>query len=203
MPEGTTATAASSEGTDGTPAPDGATNGTDDKAVAGTKAPDAGTGQQPEEVGLSAEAAQKLRNENAALRRKQKDADKAADEQRKAALSEAERLAEDRAQFDRDKADLATERRDLKVRTATALTANRVGAIYPDVIEAMVLSRMSEVEFDDAGAPTNIEVVLTDIKRSHPNLFRAGVGSADGGASGRKTPPASSVNDAIRRAAGR
>jgi hypothetical protein len=199
----TTAPAATPEGTGSAPVPEGTPAGTGTKPAAGSTAPDAAA-SDGEEVTLSAEAALKLRNENAALRRKAKEADKAAEEQRKAAMSEAERVAEDRKQIDAERAELAAERQAIKVRSTTATTAQRIGAIYPDVIEAMVLSRIGEVEFDDAGAPTNIEVVLTDIKRTHPNLFRAAPpGSADGGARGRAQPAGSSVNDSIRRAAGR
>jgi hypothetical protein len=203
MPEGTTAPASGSDGTGSAPVPDGTPAGSDQQPAAGSAAPDAATGQQSEEVTLTAAEAKKLRDENAALRRKSREADKASEEARKAQLSEAERLAEERAEFDREKAALAAERKSLRVRTATATTANRIGAIYPDVIEAMVLSQMEAVEFDDAGAPTNIEAVITDIRRSHPHLFRAGTGSADGGPQGRQAPRGNSVNDAIRSAAGR
>lgn len=195
MPEGSTAPASGSDGTGSETPPEGATGGTDQTA-AGTPAPDA--------EALSPQDVARLRNEAAALRRRVAAHEKAEEDRRKASLTEQERLSDERAAIERERQQFDTERRTFRLQQAAMLAGGRAGAIYPDVIDAMVLGRMAEVEWTDDGAPTNVDALIGAIRRSHPGLFRAPAGSADGGSGARNSGSGGlSVNDAIRRAAGR
>jgi hypothetical protein len=170
-------------------------------APEGTAAPDAATGQSAETT-LPPEIV-KLRNETAALRRQLQALQKQAKQEAQETLTEAERIAAEKAAIEAEKAALERERRVFGLRQAALAAASRAGAIYPDVIDALLVSRMDQIDFDDSGRPQNVDALVAELRKTHPGLFRAPAGTADGGAGTSSRPAAGGMNEFIRRAAGR
>lgn len=71
--------------------------------------------------------------------------------------------------------------REATGRSAVMDAANEANAIDLDVVYAMV---RDELEYDDAGEPTNVEDVLEELQERKPKLFRHSKGRGDGGAGG-------------------
>ncbi len=92
---------------------------------------------------------------------------------------------------------LQAENTSLKTQVQTARAeraAAKGGALYPDLVAA-------KVPADTMNDEKKLEAAINDIKKTYPALFGKAGGSADGGAGGGKM--GSSMNDFIRRAAGR
>jgi hypothetical protein len=90
--------------------------------------------------------------------------------------------------------------RDTLVRDNHLMRAQRIaadaGAMYPDLIADKIPAEALEDESLSKQA-------VNDLKKNYPNLFRSSAnGSADGGAGSRAVPRVS-INDMIRRKAGR
>jgi hypothetical protein len=148
---------------------------------------ESGTGEQssapPESISL--DEARKLRSEAQSLRKRLKDyeeAQKAADE---AKLSETERTALKVAELERKLADRETAIREQRVLATTVENAARLGYASPRL--AYRLLDHSAIEFDEDGAPVNVESLLRDLLRTDPYLAASHArptGSIDGGTRG-------------------
>ncbi|MBI2954239.1 MAG: hypothetical protein HYY30_07995 [Chloroflexi bacterium] len=94
---------------------------------------------------------------------------------------------------------LGKENNELKgrVQMATAeRAATKAGALYPDLVAAKI---PAEVLADNK----KLDAAIGEIKKQYPALFGQARGLADGGAGGGRNAAGSSMNDFIRRAAGR
>ncbi len=80
-----------------------------------------------------------------------------------------------------------------EVRAARAMgAAQKAGALYPDAVARL----LPDAAFEEDGK--GLEAALGEIKKSYPGLFKAGAGSADGGAQG---PPGKVDMNAMLRQA--
>lgn len=91
---------------------------------------------------------------------------------------------------------LQRENRELKVGQQVTKAAEGAKALNPATVAALIGNR---VETDEAGNPTNLQELLTELRTSDPYLFKradadAGAGRGQGGAVG------STMNDLIRGA---
>ena len=94
-----------------------------------------------------------------------------------------------------------TASRGYRVAGAAAKAAVDAKALDPALIANLI--DMSKVEFDQEGNPTNLSVMIGELKSKHPILFGPALGSADGGARGGSAAPSSDMNELIRRGAHR
>lgn len=192
-----------------TPSTPGATPGTTEA----TTSPAAG-GATPEaddadggDVAALAEAGRK------AIQR-ERDKAKAAEERARAAeerakayeekdLPEAERTKRRLSELEDENQRLAAELVNRDVAAEVAKAAAKIGVIDTDVV--MVLLREEDsIDFDAKGKPINVEAAIKDLIKQKPYLARQSSAGADAGAGTRPgTSPGLSMNDAIRRAAGR
>jgi hypothetical protein len=132
----------------------------------------------------------KLRRESAAYRKRVEEyesANQTEADKREAAL----KAAEDRATA------LETRLRDLSARSAVTDAATKVNAISPRAVFALI---RSDLEFDEAGEPTNVDALIKQAQKDEPSLFRAANGSGDGGKGGA-SQNVGNVNDLFREMA--
>lgn len=66
------------------------------------------------------------------------------------------------------------------VREQARTHAEQLGALDAAAVARMV--RVEDVDTDDAGEPLDVADLVKELKREHPNLFRATKGAGDGGA---------------------
>lgn len=95
------------------------------------------------------------------------------------------------------------ERADWQTRDAVGRAALRLG--FRDPVDAFALLDRDQLDLDDKGKPKNVDRLLTDLLNAKPYLggtVTRPYGSADGGPRGA-APTTTSMNDVIRRAAGR
>lgn len=88
-----------------------------------------------------------------------------------------------RLEGERDTFKTKAEELEARYRTAVASSAVReaagqAGAISPKAVYALI---RDDVQFDDAGEPSNIAELIERAKEDEPQLFRAAGGSGDGG----------------------
>lgn len=114
--------------------------------------------------------------------------------------SESEKATERIAALEKELASERTARQEGSVRLATAQAARKLGFRDPDIAHRLV--SMTEVEFDDAGHPKNIERLLDGLAKAHPYLVN-GTSDAGLGPRGSAAPSGPDMNAMIRRAAGR
>jgi hypothetical protein len=176
--------------------------GTADPQPQGGTAPDAqgaaGTPvTEPDVEAMRAKIAE-LERDNRGYRQAAKAREEAEKAKAQAELSEAERLrAENQSLMERA---TTAERRaqEQSLRLTSAGIASRLGFRNPDLATSLIAAR---VEYDDAGEPTNVEKLLTDLSKSDPYLLTAtDFGGGQRGASAATGPD---MNAIIRRAAGR
>lgn len=110
--------------------------------------------------------------------------------------SESEKNAERIAELERQNSELAAARRTDTLRLAAAAEARKLGFRNPDLAYRLVAS---EVEFDDAGTPKNVDRLLADLAKGDPYLV-ASTPDFGGGPRGSAPAAGQSMNDAIRRA---
>lgn len=115
-------------------------------------------------------------------------------------LSEAERRDRRLAELEAERATWEVERQSMTLRHAVWQEAVKAGAVYPDLVVNAV--NPAQVEWSKDGSPSNIGKVVSDARQAYPALFRVTPGTADGGA-GQGAGPEPTMNDLIRRSAGR
>ena len=143
-----------------------------------------------------------LRKEAAQYRTRLKaleDAQKAADD---AKLSDQEKLQKRLAELEKAAAEASSNLQQRVMEYEVKLAASRLGIVDPDA--AWRLIDASSLEFDESGKPKNLDRVLNELLKDKPWLSAqptARNGAAGSGTQGN--PTKFSMNDAIRRAAGR
>lgn len=138
--------------------------------------------------------AARYRTENKRL----SDAARAAED---AKLPEQERLQRRVAELERAGTEHETERQDWRIRETVMTSAVRLG--YRDPADAFSLIDRAALEYDEGGTPKNVDKLLADLATAKPYLTgTARGGSFDGGPRGKASPGAT-MDDLLRRAAGR
>lgn len=117
-----------------------------------------------------------------------------------ASMSEAEKRDRRLAELEAERATWDMERQSLTLRHAVWQEAMKAGAVYPDLVVQAISP--AQVEWAKDGSPSNVGKVVADARQAYPALFRVTPGTADGGA-GQGAAPAPTMNDLIRRSAGR
>jgi hypothetical protein len=119
-------------------------------------------------------------------------------------MTDAERTAARLKEFEAKEQEWERERRDLRLQTAITAAATKAGALNPEILHRLVDGGAVEWN-DETGQPKNLTAVVNELKREYPAMFRThgGAGSADAGAGNGGNRPEQSMNDLIRRAAGR
>ena len=117
-----------------------------------------------------------------------------------AGLSDQERKDARLAELEREIATERLLRQEATLRAETYSTAQRLGFRAPEI--AYRLLSPSEVVYAEDGTPKNVQALLQTVIKDHPYLAS---GTTDYGGGPRGTPPTavSSMNAAIRKAAGR
>ena len=121
--------------------------------------------------------------------------------------SESERTSEKISALERDLADANERAATSELRIDGLEAARDAGAKYPDAVWKLV--DVAKVNRDRNGNPTNLEELVSEIRDSYPDLFRAraGRGSANGGSqsgdSSSGDDGGSDMSARIRRAAGK
>jgi hypothetical protein len=148
------------------------------------------------ELAEARKEAAKYRTEAQKLR----DQAKAADE---AKLPELERLQRRNAELEQANTDHERERSEWRTQAAVTKAALKLG--YQDPVDAFALLDRGGLEYDESGAPKNVDKLLTDLLKAKPYLGGAGrpSGSADGGVIGQPPQQGMDMNARIRAAAGR
>lgn len=116
-------------------------------------------------------------------------------------LSESEKLQNRVKELEEKEKQWERERTESRLRSQVAEAGRKAGAIDPDVLYRLV--DPDDIVLDDSGKPKNLDALIKHLRDTRPYLFGK-PGSADGGA-GRRTGAtgAETMNDRIRRLAGR
>lgn len=116
-------------------------------------------------------------------------------------LTDAEKRDKRLAELEAERNTWEVERQTMILRNAVWQEASKAGALYPDlVVQAIPLS---SVKFGKDGQPENVPAVVATARTNYPALFRVAAGSGDGGAGQGAAGAAPTMNDLIRRGAGR
>lgn len=100
------------------------------------------------------------------------------------------------------RADAAEQRlQTANARVAVTDAATKANATSIKAVFALV---RDDLEFDDAGEPTNVAELIAQARKDEPTLFRASSGSGDGskGANDRSAPDKQDLNALFRNLAG-
>lgn len=100
------------------------------------------------------------------------------------------------------RADAAEQRlQTANARVAVTDAATKANATSIKAVFALV---RDDLEFDDAGEPTNVAELIAQARKDEPTLFRASSGSGDGskGANDRSSPDKQDLNALFRNLAG-
>jgi len=107
-----------------------------------------------------------------------KDAEKALQVREEAELNEAQKAAKRLAELEAEKAAWTTERRQVFLTSAVTSLQSKLGLVDVDVVTRLL--DPSAIDYDDAGKPTNTEVLVRALLHDKPFL---------GGAKSATTPP--------------
>lgn len=105
------------------------------------------------------------------------------------------------AELEGQQAAWEAERQSLILQQAVHAEATKGGAMYPDLVVSAMNPAL--VEWGKDGKPTNLAKVIEGMRASYPGMFRVTPGQGDGGAGTSGAPAGTSMNDLIRRGAGR
>lgn len=120
-------------------------------------------------------------------------------QQHQQANETAEQKAErERAELQAERDRLATEVREIRVGSAAQQAAEKAQAFNPATVYGLIKDR---IQVNDEGAPTNLDSLVADLKRTDPYLFKRVTADAGAGQDGGTVPQ--DMNAAIRRMAGR
>jgi hypothetical protein len=174
-----------------------------DTPAESTAQPQAGTSDNPQAgESISLEEARKLRSEAKSLRARLGLFEKAEDERKQAQMSADEKIAV-REQAVKDQEQRITARLQasiLRDEIASAVNAEKI-TLHAPIGDVLRLLDTGAVEWDGE-TPKNVRALLKELVKERPYLASRRTGSADGGAGdGRST--GHTMNDLIRRAAGR
>lgn len=181
----------------------GATPGNGTSSLQSEAAMAEGTEEAIRDPQAYARALREEREAKATLAKELREARDALTKREREGMSEQEKLQAENKEL-RGSLERLTERdRERALREEIADLAPRIGITDPRL--AARLLRVTDVDYDDSGKPTNVDSVLRALKKEYPLLsIPAGRGGADGGTGTGSSPSGSeSINDAIRRRAGR
>lgn len=142
------------------------------------------SGQEHETERFDAEYVRKLRAEAAEYRKRLRELEQTVKQHEESKLSETERLQKRLAELELEQASYQRERQERTLKYESMLAASRLGIIDPEA--AYRLLDLSKIEFDEDGAPKNIEQALKDLLKAKPYL----VGQAQPASVGSPTNPA-------------
>lgn len=119
--------------------------------------------------------------------RKERDARRAADKERKQLLArlselesagkpETERIAAERDALRSELDAVRSRERQARAKASVLGAATEAGAVNAGVIYRAIVS---DIDFDEDGEPTNIPALIAGLKKEAPVLFRQAVGKAD------------------------
>lgn len=120
------------------------------------------------------------RTARSAAERRANTAEDALKRMQEASLSDSEKRDKRLAELERQEANWQRERQDLLLRNAVQAQAVRLGFLDPT--DAYGLLDRSAIEFEDDGAPKNLDSVLATLLKAKPHL--AANGSVNAGARG-------------------
>lgn len=184
MPEPTDATPADASGTppEGTPTP----------------TPPAGN---PDAAPAAASDLEALRRELADTRREAAGYRTRLKTFEDAQKTDAEKTTERIAALEAENARLAAAHRAVTIRDAAQAAARKAGFWDPEIGASLV--NTNDIQFDDEGNPKNMDALVAAIAKDKPRLINGG-GTPDFGGGVRGAPAAGhTMDDLIRRAAGR
>lgn len=163
------------------PEPDAADAPLDAPAAtdAPTDAPHDAAPEQP--VGLDADAAnrelERTRREAAKYRTRVRELEEAEQARREAEMTELEKAQAESARL-RAEADAAREHART-IATQAAVTAAAAKAQFADPADALAFIA-SQVEYDDAGTPTNVDELVRNLAAAKPHLVNPAPGASGG-----------------------
>lgn len=115
--------------------------------------------------------------------------------------SELEKTQARAAELEKENATFKQQERESAQRSAIAEEAKKAGAHYPEDIFVLV---QRDLDVGEDGRVRNADKVVRDLKQSRPALFQRQSADAGAGKNGSSSSGgAQSINDALRRAAGR
>lgn len=156
------------------------------------------SGNESDQESFDAAYVRKLRQENAGWRKRAQEAEAKVSEHEKSQLSETEQAQARIAELEASNQALEAQARRDRLERQVATDAPKHGIVDPDA--AVRLLDLDRLDVADDGTIANLDDALKDLIRDRPYL--AGQrGSGGGGA--RPQESATSMNDIIRRAAGR
>ena len=148
--------------------------------TAEVQATDAQQQPQIDPVALQREL-QEARREAAKYRTEKQSLERWKAEREQAEMTETEKLQRQLAEAQQREADRQREVQTIRFQSAVETTAARLGFANPSLASRLVPE--SSVEWDDAGKPTNVDRLLTDLLAAEPYLAPTKrVGTVDGGA---------------------
>lgn len=161
---------------------------------------DSGASQAEARETLSLEEAKKLRTEAQSLRKQIRDLEAKNQAHEQSKLSAEERLQARIKELEKTEAEARERLRDLTIRGSLTDAGAKVGAIRPAVLYRLVDT--DDLVFADDGSLKNADLLVGNLKRQYPELFRSPAGSADAGSGGAPATPGASMDAYIRKAAG-
>lgn len=161
-----------------------------------------GTESEAERVARLERELAEARREAAGYRTRASAAEKAAEAAATAGMSEAEKQAAEARKLTEQNAALQRQLQDQIIRGTALEAATRLGYRNPDV--AYRLLDRAQLEFNDEGAPKNVEKLLRELLAAEPYLAKAN--GADFGGGNRGATPGSNgkpgMNELLKAALG-
>lgn len=158
------------------------------------------TAPTAEDVARLTEALRKERDARSGAEKQAKDLASKLASIESSGKSESEKLA---ARLEALEKDNAVKSRAIQERDAKDAAIALAGGSKNDSAGVVWMAIKSDVEYDDAGQPTNLRTLIDTMKRDAPQLFRPVTGKGDGGAGNTSKPDSSTnMNNWIRQTAG-
>lgn len=128
-----------------------------------------------------------LRSENAATRRKLREAEEKLAEIERAKLSDLEKAQQDKADAEARAAAAEARNQALVAKSALTAAASEAKLVDPSLVHELLAAK---VEFDEDGEPTNVSDLIAALVEAHPTLVQTDAqgGQGAGGAPGAAAP---------------
>lgn len=136
--------------------------------------------QPPAELTALQRELQEVRREAAKYRTEKQKLEQWKTEREQAEMSEGDKLKQQVVDYEKRVSDMQRELQDTRLRSAVESTAARLGFANPTYAPRLIDA--AKVEFDDSGAPTNVEALLSDLLKAEAWLASPrAAGTANGG----------------------
>lgn len=129
---------------------------------------DSAASPTPDAERFDAEYVRRLRAEAAEYRKRMRELEQQVKQHEEAKLSESERLQKRLSELEREREAWMRERQERTLKYETMLTASRLGIVDPEA--AYRLLDLAKLDFDDDGAPKNLDQALKDLLKAKPYL---------------------------------